>query len=408
MGIKRLRYNRETKIIEVIEEEQQILETRGMRPKEKRDTINFVISILSLIISIGALGISYSQKSIDEKQADVSIRQFDLNKKPVFESFIEREELYDDEVYWNYYNNWLYENDIKAFDEWQRKRSPGKEIPYINGKTSRVFWNAYDTNDFVTLDELTNGEFSDLQKEYSDYLLSKNYMRYDNWKEYYYVYEKDYITLRNIGGNITNARLKIYTFIMYYLKIGDEISYAFAIDTNEEILSEYWKARYYTNSAYDSGNNAFYIEYTQDYQLYNDENLEITNLLNFLSSNEILKAIGLDENSVEVFNVVDRPVYFLIEYLDSEQEEQADWFQYDIKNNTLNHVKTHSSDVEVPDFTKEGFSNAYYEAYTLRVAQTLGYQNAQWRPFFAWDDFSYLENAKQKIIFDLKELVSGR
>ena len=79
MSTKKLKINEETKIIEVIEEETQVI-----NPKNRRERISFVISILSFIISVGALGISYSQKVTNEKQVDVSVRQFDLDKKPIF------------------------------------------------------------------------------------------------------------------------------------------------------------------------------------------------------------------------------------------------------------------------------------------------------------------------------------
>lgn len=90
---KKLVFNKETKIIEVIE----------VNPKSKKDTITLIISILSLIISIGALGISYLQKNINEKQVDINDRRFNLEKKPIFECYIEQEELYNDEEYWNIY-----------------------------------------------------------------------------------------------------------------------------------------------------------------------------------------------------------------------------------------------------------------------------------------------------------------
>ena len=65
----------------------------------------------------------------------------------------------------------------------------------------------------------------------------------------------------------------------------------------------------------------------------------------------------------------------------------------------------YNSDVKLPDITHGGVDDNYYEANTLRIAEILGYQNAQWRPFDTLFDFSYIENAKQKIIFDLKEII---
>lgn len=104
--------------------------------------------------------------------------------------------------------------------------------------------------------------------------------------------------------------------------------------------------------------------------------------------------------------VLDESVYFSISYSDNEQEEHTDWYEYDKESNTLNYVETYDSKVEMPDITESENYNTYDEAETLHIAQILGYQNAQWRPFFAYEDFSYIEKAKDKIIADLKELVN--
>lgn len=409
---KRLKYNRETNIIEVIEEKTQVTEQkRGEKEKKRkkkrrRKNVNFVISILSFVISVGALGISYSQKHIDERQMDVNIRQFDLENKPVFECHIEREDLYDNEAYWNYYNEWLYENDIKIFDEWQQQKFTEENFSYNNRNDRRTFWDAYDAHDLAVLEELTQGAFIELQREYADYLSSKNYIGYDDWKEAYYIYEKDDITLKNTGGYISNAHLEIFTYIMYHIEIGDDISYEFVMDMGNQIFSEFWTGTYWTNSAYDSENNAFHIEYIQDRQYHENEYLAITGFSDFIEEDELMDRIGLDANEVDVFIVESRPVYFSIKYLDREQEEHTEWYRFDLKNHTLNYVEACESDVEVPDLIRSELSEAYYEAYTLYVAETLGYQNAQRRPILVNEDFSYIESAKEKIIFDLKKLLN--
>lgn len=405
MGTKRLKYNKETNIIEVIEEEPHANESKVVQPRQRRETVNFIISILSFVISVGALGISYSQKVANEKQVDVSVRQFNLNKRPIFQCYVEQEELYNDEDYWLRYSNWLYNNDIKTFDEWYQQKFPQKNIPSIREK--RRFWDAYDNNDAAILAELTDGEYDILEFDYWRYLSSKNYSSYNRWKEYPYVYEKDYITLKNTGAYITNARLDVYTFIKYQLHIGDDISYSFAFDMNDEVLDEFWSGRYSIGANYDSGNNSFYIEYTQREQNYENEYLKLNNLLNFLSCNDILDEIGIGESDINSYYVIVKPVYFSIRYLDNEQEEQTDWYVYNRESNTLNYVDTYDSNVDVPDFKIEGFTDAFYDAETLRVAQILGYQNAQWRPFFVDENYSYIENAKEKIIADLKELVNN-
>lgn len=396
MSVKKLKFDKETKIIEVIEEEEKV------SLKYVQNRINFIISILSFIVSVGALGISYSQMMINEKQVDISVRQFSLDKKPVFECHIEHEELYDDEAYWNHYNDWLYENDIKIFDEWQRQNFPEGNFPYIDRDNSRFFWDAYDANDITTLNELTNGAFIDLRKEYSDYLLSKDYIGYDQWKEARYIYKKDYITLRNTGEYISNAYLEIFTYIMYHIEIGDDISYEFVMDMDKKILSEFWAGTYFTNSVYDSENNAFYIEYIQDRQVYEDEYLDLEKFSDFMSDGGLADRIGLDIDAI----IEMRTVYFSIKYLDSEQEEQTEWYRYDLNNNTLNYVEVYNLDFEVPDSISERLNDAYYEAYTLYVARILGYQNAQRRPFLTDKSFSYIESAKEKIVSDLKELVN--
>ena len=400
MSTKKLKINEETKIIEVIEEETQVI-----NPKNRRERISFVISILSFIISVGALGISYSQKVTNEKQVDVSVRQFDLDKKPIFECYIEQEELYNDDDYWGIYRSWLYDNEISSFDDWYNQKFPESTISSIIGK--KRFWNAYDNYDTTILAELTEGEFEIYENEYRQYLSSKNYTSYNKWKAFPYVFKKDHITLKNTGSYITNATLYVYTYINYQLHIGDNISYSFVIDMGDYVFNEAWLGEYFSTMNYDSGNSSFSIEYTQDTQPYKDEQLKLAELLDFLTSNDIIDEIGLDTNNTNVYYVILRPVYFCINYLDSEQEKQTDWYEYYIESNTLYYRKTYESDVKVPDFTKEGFTDAYYEAESLRRAEILGYQNAQWRPFFAYEDFSYIEKAKQKIIADLRELVSN-
>lgn len=233
----------------------------------------------------------------------------------------------------------------------------------------------------------------------------KGYRSYNQWKKYPYVYEKDYITLKNTGAYITNAHLDVYTFIKYQLHIGDDISYSFAFDMNKEVLNEFWLGEYFVNSNYDSENNSFHIEYIQREQNYENEYLELNNLLAFLSCNDILDEIGLSESDIHSYYVIVEMVYFSIRYLDNELEEHTDWYRYNRESNTLHYVDVYDSKVEIPDITKEGVTDAYYEADTLRVAEILGYQNAQWRPFFSFEDYSYIEKAKQKIISDLKVLV---
>lgn len=389
---KKLVFNKETKIIEVIE----------VNPKSKKDTITLIISILSLIISIGALGISYLQKNINEKQVDINDRRFNLEKKPIFECYIEQEELYNDEEYWNIYREWLYKNEIKAFDEWYNEKSAKKDIPYIREK--RRFWDAYDNGDTRILDELTDGEYEDYESEYRNYLYSNNYKSYNIWKELDYVFKKDCITLKNTGAYITNARLDVYVYKNYYVTIGDNIFYSFAIDMRGYVLKELWTGSYYTTGSYNVGNNSFYIEYTQGVQAYEDEYWELENLLGFVSTAEFLGEIIPDDT--DAYLVLDESVYFSISYSDNEQEEHTDWYEYDKESNTLNYVETYDSKVEMPDITESENYNTYDEAETLHIAQILGYQNAQWRPFFAYEDFSYIEKAKDKIIADLKELVN--
>lgn len=391
---KKLVFNKETKIIEVIEE----------NPKSKKETITFIISILSFIISVGALGVSYSQKNINEKQADINDRRFNLEKKPTFECYIEQEELYNDEEYWDNYREWLYKNEIQSFDEWYQQKFPKKTVPYISEK--RKFWDSYDNYNDEILAELTEGEFEVYENEYRQYLLSKNYIKYNRWKEFPYVFEKDYIILKNTGAYITNATLNVYSYISYQLHIGDDISYSFVIDMNRYVLNEFWTGQYIEGGNYDSGNNSFYIKYIQRKQGYEEEYSELNDLLEFLSCNDILNEIGLGEKDISAYYVIDKSVYFSISYLDNEQEKQTDWYKYYKDSNTLSYVEIYDSSVEVPDITKEGFTDAYYEAESLRVAEILGYQNAQWRPFLAFEDFSYIEKAKDKIITDLKKLVN--
>lgn len=399
MSKKRLSFNQETKIIEVIEEETQV-----EQKKYRRDTVNFVISILSFIISVGALGISYSQKLIDEKQTDVSVRQFELDKKPIFECYIEQEELYNDDDYWARYEEWLYENEIGDFGDWYHRKFPEKITLPMN---ERRFWNAYDNNDTEVLAELTEGEYKVYRNEYEQYLSSKNYIDYDSWKKFSHVFKKEYITLKNIGAHITNARLKVYSYINYQFYI-DDIFYSFVIDMRGEVLREDWVGRYITTTNYDSGNKSFSIEYTQDANSYKKEYSKLDNLSNFLSSG-ILEEIGIDWNDTDVFYAELNPVYFCITYLDNERKEQTDWYRYSKENNNLNYIETYDSNVELLDLIKEGLTDAYFETQTLRVAEILGYQNAQWRSFsdYPVEDYPYIEKAKQKIIADLKELVNN-
>ena len=408
MGIKRLKYNRETNIIEVIEEESQVLEsieTKAIKQKQRRGTVNFVISILSFMISVGALGISYSQKLINEKQTDVSVRQFELDKKPVFECYIEQKELYNDDDYWIHYKEWLHENEIEDFGQWYYRKFPEKITSSVNEK---LFWNAYDNADSEVLSELTNGEFEVYKNEYEQYLSSTNYTRYNIWKKYTYVFKKEYITLKNVGAHITNASLEVYSYINYRINIGN-INYSFVIDMRDYVFSEGWLGEYLISQYYDSGSNTFSIEYTQDVQNREEEYLQLRNLSNFLSSADLLDEIGINENDIDVFCIEVCPVYFCITYLDNEQKEQTEWYKYFKESNTLNYIEVYDSDIEVPDYKKVGFTDVYYEAQTLRIAETLGYQNAQWRSFaeYPFEDFPYIEKAKQKIITDLKELVNS-
>lgn len=423
MGKIKLKWNESTQIIDVVEdidqseikiediveagEKEKSGKNSQIRPEKIRNTISLIISILSIVVSVGALSISYSQKVTNEKQADINMRQFNLNKKPVFECYIEKEELYDETKYWELYGQWLLKKEIKNFNDWQHQFLAQEVNSYWDFDKQQVFWDAYDKHENDILNELTDGLFKDLENEYSKYLRSKDYLNYSQWKDRY-IYEKDYITLKNTGAYITNAKLEVYTFLKYQLNIGDDISYSFAIDTNGIILNEYWEGNYKNDRNYDSGNNTFMIEYRQDgLGAYENERLELSNLLNFLSCNDIMTAIGLGESDIHAFYVIDRPVYFAINYLDIEQKEQTDWYRYSRESNTLYYVNTYNSDVELPDITKEGLDTPYYEARTLRAAKTLGYQNAQWRPFVSIYDYSYIEEAKQKIISDLKELVDN-
>lgn len=254
MGIKRLKYNRETNIIEVIEEESQVLESieiKAVKQKQRRGTVNFVISILSFMISVGALGVSYSQKLINEKQTDVSVRQFELDKKPIFECYIEQEELYNDDDYWIRYNEWLHENEIEDFGLWYYQKFPEKITSPVNEKN---FWNAYDNDNTEVLAELTNGEFEVYENEYEQYLSSRNYLSYDIWKNSH-IFKKEYITLKNIGAPITNARLDIYSYLVYKIYIND-IKYSFIIDMRGDVFSGTWLGEYSTQVFYDSGSTS--------------------------------------------------------------------------------------------------------------------------------------------------------
>lgn len=404
MRTKKLIFNNETKIIEVVEIDDKA-NSGDKRNKKTKRNISYIISILSFIMSIGALGISYSQLMLDKDQVDVSIRQFNLDKKPVFQCSVTKEELYGETKYWEYYSKWLSQNDIKNFNEWQAQKYPERNVPYLDMTQSRVFWDAYDEADIETLNQITDDAYADLENEYRRYLYSTNYKCYDEWKTFFYVYEKDHITLKNIGANISNARLNVYTFMTYWIDIGDDISYSFAIDMNGKILGEYWEGDYSGTFNYDSENNAFYIEYTQSAQL--DENYywDLNSLSDFLESDDFLCAIGIDsEDDIYMYLVTGTPVYLEITYLDSEKEEQTDWYQYNMWSNSLDYVQTYQSDTEVPDITKEDL-DVFFENNALHVAQTLGYQNAQWRSFY-WEDNSYIEEAKQKIVSDLKELIS--
>lgn len=406
MGTKRLKYNKETNIIEVIEDELQMLEsteTKTIKQKQRRSTVNFLISILSFIISVGALGISYSQKVANDKQVDVSVRQFELDKKPVFECYIEQEELYNNDDYWIRYKEWLRENEIEDFGLWYYRKFPEKIISPVNEKR---FWNAYDNDDGEVLAELTNGEFEIYENEYDQYLSSKNYTSYDIWKKFSYIFKKEYITLKNIGAPITNARLDVYSYIVYKIYIND-IKYSFVIDMRDDVVSETWLGQYSTQVFYDSGSTSFSIEYTQDVQNCKEEYFELYALSNYLSSTEFFDEIGIDENDADVFFASLDSVLFCITYLDNEQQEHTDWYRYSKENNTLSYVETYEPNTEMPDFKKEGFTDAYFDDYTLYIAKILGYQNAQWRSFseYPYEDFPYIESAKQKIIIDMKELV---
>lgn len=408
MGTKRLKYNKETNIIEVTEEESQsleLIETKATKQKQRRGTVNFIISILSFIISVGALGISYSQKHINEKQADVSIRQFELNKKPVFECSIEQEELYNDDEYWQYYKEWLDKNEIKSFDEWYYHKFSNGNI--FNETDKRKFWNLYENNDTEGLAEITDGKFEGLEFEYAAYLFSTCYISYDWWKDHFYIFKKEYITLKNVGANITNARLEVYTFKEYQISIGENISYSFAIDMGNYVFNETWLGRYSTTKDYDSGNNSFYIEYTQSVQSNKCEYFELVNLSNYLSSKKFYDEIGIDRRNTTVFLNINNPVYFSITYLDNEQEEQTDWYQYYKESNTLYYVETYGPNVKGQDLKEEGFNKDYFEAEDLCIEEILGYQNSQQRPLFYDPTYWYIEKAKRKIIADLKELVKN-
>ncbi len=425
---KILKYNKNTKIMEVIEQKDfseadiesaefiktYIKETvkeslknskEEQKRIEKRNKASFIITILSFLISVMALKISYSQKTINEEQANVNIRRFELEKQPLFECHIEQEEIYNEKKYWELYSIWLEENNIKNFNEWYIRKFQDDSIAYLDVNDYKTFWDAYDNYDNKTLNNLTGNKFATLIDEYKKYLSSHNYRNYLNWKNDY-EYKKINIVVKNTGAPITNARLNVYTFVKYQLNIENILSYSFVIDMNCDILNEFWEGTYYNYSSYDSGENAFTIEYTQTpIGVNNDEYIELNNLLNFLSSNEILNEIGLDENNVDGFYEIDNIVYFSINYLDKGQTEQIDWYRYNLLNNTLDYVETYNSDVKLPDITHGGVDDNYYEANTLRIAEILGYQNAQWRPFDTLFDFSYIENAKQKIIFDLKEII---
>lgn len=383
---KKLEFNKETKIIKVIDK----------KPKLKTDRATLIISILSLIVSVGALGISYSEKNTNDKQADISERNFNLEKKPVFQCYVEQQELYNDDDYWTIYEEWLDDNEIETFDQWYQQSFPEKNIPTIVEK--RKFWDAYDCYDTSILADMTDGKYNDFWNEYRGYIYSTNYECYDTWKEQH-VYKKVGITLENTGAYVTNARLNMYIYRNYYLDIGDDISYSFAIDMRDEVLDTFWTGRYHTTGIYDSGNNSFYIEYTQDVQRYENEYWELDDIIN----EDLL--YGTVQDDIDVFYMYGSSVYLSINYLDNEQEEQTDWYEYDIKSNTLYYVETYDSEVEVPDITKVETFDDYNEAHTLRIAQILGYQNAQWRPFSSYKDFSYIEKAQQKILSDIKELV---
>lgn len=126
----------------------------------------------------------------------------------MFECYIEREELYKDDDYWVFYERWFYENEIKTFNEWYHDKFQEKEIPYLKDK--RIFWDACDDYDYETLEALTNGKFANLQNQYRDYLFSTDYESFNDWK-FQYNFEKDYITLKNTGEYMSDARLHIHT-----------------------------------------------------------------------------------------------------------------------------------------------------------------------------------------------------
>lgn len=230
-------------------------------------------------------------------------------------------------------------------------------------------------------------------------------MSYNQWKSFY-CYEKNYITIKNTGAHITNAYLELFTFVTYKLEIEDSFSYSFAINMNGSFLNEYCIGKYDTSWNYDSENNSFSIKYTQDLlSVYKDESVEFNNLIEFLS-NDILSAININEDDVNGIYIIDKPVYFCIKYLDNEQREHIDWYRYYRETNNISLMETYESYVKLPDIRKEGVDDNYYEANSLRVAEILGYQNTQWRPFTSFMDYSYLGKTKQKIISDLKNLVN--
>lgn len=405
--MKKLIFNKETKIIEAVECDDGVKAETEDKTKadNRRDTISCIISSVSVAISIGALIVGCSQVKADEKQADISIRQLELDKKPVFECCLTEEDLYDEEAYWGQYVKWLTENDIKNFSEWQAQEFPESDIERFDTGQSRAFWDAYDEDDAEALNDMTDGAYGALRHEYGNYLSDKRYYDYDLWRSFY-AYKKDHITLKNIGANITNAYLSVVTFAEYHVEIGDVIDYRFGIDMNGHVFSSYWEGYYSSSWGYDAGNNTFTLEYTQDVPMDEQCYGDLNGLIEYLWSDEFLNEIGIgSEDAVcdEIYIDYYTPVYFKITYWDGEKEEQTDWYRYNILTDSLYYQETYPSDVEVPDITKEDM-DVCFQMSALHTAQVLGYQNAEWKSLY-WEDDSYIEESKEKIIADLKALI---
>lgn len=431
MGDKKVKFDENTKII-IVEEEKKnpddakelttqammeyidkavknAIEAPSISKNEKiKSKASFIIAILSFAISVGTFVFNYYQKEADVQQADISTKQFELSKKPIFICSIEEEELYTEEEYYGFYRSWLNKNDIKDFNRWLNE-DKHLIIPYLNYKEneSKIFWDAYDNNSVEILSDLSQGEYDNYKNEYVDYINGKKYISYSKWKETYN-YKKLMISLKNTGANITDARLEVYTFIRYRLFFDNGFIYSFGVDTKGQIFNEFWNGDYSTLQYYNSGNGAFSIKYTQKYQMNSEEYKKANNLSKHLSVGEFYDLIGLDLNKIHAYYVIDNPVYFYISYLDNEQEKQTELYTFNLDSNSLNYKELQGSDVEIPDFTKDGFTDAYFEAKSLHTAEMFGYQNAQMRPIFANEDnYSYFDLAKEKIISDLKAIVDN-